>query len=889
MKVVIRLLLFSVFLFSYTASAQQRKVDGALKTMAGTPVSHASVMLKHSSNRIVVFISSDVNGQFQLVVPDTAKWSDLSIEVNHLGYARVSLPLKENVLTYDVLMEEQAISLAEIKHTSRPRIDSYGDTLSYDVGSFARAEDRSIGDVLKRMPGMEVTESGQIRYNDKPISNFYIDGDDLLDDKYSIGTKTIPHAMVQKLEVMQNHQPLKVLRNRTLSDQIAINLVIKDEAKLKMTGQAKVGVGLPHQYDGELNTILFNKKFKMLNVIKGNNVGDDLNSDLVSIGVRGSSGSRPSPLLSAGVSAPPLPTSRYFLNNSGSLNANNLVNLNSGLQLKSNIRALIDRNDLESRHETEILSVSDTIRFWERQAIRRDPFVTELTLAAESNKDSYFFNNSLKINYRGETGRTTFQSNAEDFTQNLRSRIRDFSNDLRYVPELRNGHILNLSWNLHYYSRPQTLLIEPGLNPDILNGGEEFLRIDQAAEIPSWFNRVALSYQVPRGRIRQSYNLSTSNESQQLQSALRIVHLDATVKPFDGSKDNDLRWRKNDVSMSGNYEYKQGRIEASLSLPLIWQDITYSDAGFDLDKRSSRLQFSPSFRAKMMTTAEDYLSVNYRYGEQAGDIGGIYRGAILTGYRSLRANEAALYESRGHGGSLHYNFQRSISMLFMNAGITFNRTMANSIASIVMTDNISQVVQIPFENNISSFGASAGISKYIFGLAATTSLKGSWSTSRANQLLNGETLPFHNISWTLAPSIAARLWQRVSANYDGVGTWNVSRSALKTSEPSFPELQIYRYDQSVSLGYAPRSHIFFRLVGRHQHISQPNMEDLNYFFMDAKARYTLKKWRTDFDLDLNNLADIRRYETFSLTANQFSHSQYKLRGRMAVLKATFNL
>ena len=290
-----------------------------------------------------------------------------------------------------------------------------------------------------------------------------------------------------------------------------------------------------------------------------------------------------------------------------------------------------------------------------------------------------------------------------------------------------------------------------------------------------------------------------------------------------------------------------------------------------------------------MTTAEDYLSFNYRYGETTGNISGIFRGAVLSGYRSLRANDAALQESRGHTGSLHYNFQRSISMLFMNAGISYNRSIANTITSSVMTDDISQSVLIPFDNDVSSFGASAGISKYIFALGATTSLKGSWSTSRSNQLLNGESLPYHNESWTIAPNIEARLWKKVSANYEASGTWTVSRSAKEGVAAASLNRQIKRFDQNLALSYSPVRAVFLRLTGRHQFVDQPSMEDLSYYFIDAKIRYTMVRYKMDFDLDLSNLANVRSYETFSLTANQFSHSHNHLRGRMAVLKVSFNL
>lgn len=874
------------------ASAQTNRLEGVLKMADGKAVPHASVRLKHLSNRILSFHSSDVEGRFQLSVSDTATWSELFIEVHHLGYKKINHPLETGVYRYDITMEEQAINLAEIAIKNRPKIDSYGDTLSYDVASFARAEDRTIGDVLRNMPGMEVSESGQIKYNDKAISNLYIDGDDLLADKYAIGTRTIPHNMVEKLQVMQNHQPLRVLRNKTFSDQVALNLVIKEEAKLKMTGQAKIGFGLPHQYDAELNTILFNKKYKMLNVAKGNNIGHDLNSDFASLGLGGilsGGSSKPGALLHTGIGTPALQKNRYFLNNSGSINANNLINLSNGWQLKANLRGLIDHNEQEAWQRTEIYSSADTIRYGQNQAMKRDPFVTELTLDAESNKDRYFFKNALKLNYKGESERSILESNAEAFTQELRHRIRDFSNEMRYVPELRNGNIVHLSWLLGYFSRPQQLWVTPGLNADVLNEGRDFAQIDQYAEIPAWSNRLSLGYQLPKGKIRQSYQLSTSSEIQRLESELRLQQLDQSLTPFLGSEDNDLDWRKHDISLSGTYEYKHGRLESSLSLPLIWQHITYEDRAFDLDVNRSRLLFSPTFRTKWMTTREDYVTFNYNYGEQTGTIAGIYRGAILTGYRSLKANASDLNESRGHSGSLHYNFQRSISMLFMNAGLNYNRSLSNSISSTIMTDQIAQTILIPFDNDVSSFGASAGISKFIFGLGATAGLKGAWSTTRANQILNGESLPFHNVNWSISPVIEARLWRKVSMSYEGRGSRTTSRSAREVEATILSDRTIQQHNQQVSLSYSPRNHVFLRFTARQQYVSQPGMQDLNYYFMDAKIRYNLRKWRTDFDLDLTNLANVKNYETFTLTANQFGHSRFELRGRMAVLKASFNL
>lgn len=882
-----------VFL-SLTASAQKRQINGVLKTADGNPVAHASVTLKNAQNRIVAFKSSDAKGLFALAFADTIKLPTLTIEINHLGYKKVSQSLTEGKTSYEILMEVQPIDLAEIEVKSRPKIDSKGDTLAYDVASFAKAEDRTIGDVLSRMPGMEVSEGGQIKYNGQNISNFYIDGDDLLDDKYSIGTKTIPHAMVQKLEVLQNHQPLKVLQNKTLSENVAINLVIKEEAKLKMTGQAKIGAGLPHQYDSELNTILFNKKYKMLNVLKGNNVGTDLNADFTSFNLSNmlssAGNTRPSQLLSSGTAGDPaLPKKRYYFNDSGSLNANNLVNLANGLQLKSNINLLLDRNDMLYNSYSELYLGGDTIRYNERQQIDKNPFLTELTLSAQSNKTGYFFNNALKLNYRGETGSSSLLSNDMDFGQQLRNRIRDFSNTLEYVPELKNKNIISVNWYLNHYNQPQTLNITPGINEDTLNNGVPFAAINQTAQTPTWFSRASVSYRIPKGKINQSYRVGVLNEFQHLQSDLLINQHNGQQMDYAGSEDNDLRWTRHQAFVDASYERKAGRWENVLNIPVTAQRIAYRDPGFDLDEQDVRVLVNPTFRSKFMTTTEDYLTFNYGYSNRMGNINGVYRGVILTNYRSLRANDAILAEEYGHNAGLRYNFQRSISMLFINGGINYSKTTANTIPASVVTDNIVRTILLPFENDRSSFSANAGISKFIFALGATASLKASWSTTRSDQFQNGQRLPFNNISFVLNPGIEARLWNKISMTYNGTGTWTTSRLVSSEASAFVQDRQIQLYDQTVGLTYSPVKNGYIRVNARHQYNSQELGPDVSYLFADANIRYKVNKWRTDLELDLINLTNIRSFETYSLSANSFGYSHYQLRERMAVLKATFNL
>jgi len=875
-----------------TAYAQQLRISGNLKTPEGQVVSYASVLLKNMDHRIIAYATSDAKGSFTLILSDTVSIKNKFIEVNHLGYKKNNTALIANKSHYELIMEEKQIDLSEVEIRSRPKIRSSNDTLSYDVESFAKPEDRTIGDVLKRMPGIEVEENGQIKYNGKDISNFYMDGDDLLNDRYATGTKTIPHDMVKDIEVLQNHQPIEVLRGKSISDQVALNLTIKEEAKLKLSGQAKIGGGIPDLYDVELNTMLFNKKHKSLNVVKGNNIGVDLATELTSFNavnrMRSMDNTKPDELLYAGTVKPPdLPKERYYFNHSGSLNANHLVNLKNGLQLKSNIGLLFDKNTISYASWNDLYLSNDTIRYNETQKITNRPFLADFSFDLKANKEHYYFNNRLKIGFSGETGQSSLMSNTLDINQQLKTLRRDFSNTLSYIPALPNKNILNINWYINHYDQPQALAIRPGIHEAVLNDSIPFQAIDQSTSIPTWFSHLSIGYHLPKGLIKQNYSIGLLNEWQQLNSQLRLLQQGGEETSY--GEDNHLRWNRHRLLFKPLYEYKSDRWESVLALPISLQRIAYTDYRFSLDEVYERALFNPNWNIRYLTNMEDYLSFNYEYSNQLGNINGIYRGAILTNYRSLQENNATLQAIDAHNVGLNYHFQRSISMFFMYAGVHYSRARANTINSLVVTNNLSSVEQLPFANSTNSLSMNAGISKYLFTLHANVGTRFSWSNTQYNQFLNDELLPFNTISFTLNPYLEARLWNLISLRYDGKGTWTTSRLLTENFGTALPDRQVQLLDQSVGLTYVPFKNTFMKMSGRHIHAKQMPLTNVNYFFTDLSLRHKINKWNADIQLDINNLADIRSFEMYTLSANQLAYNHYQLRGRMFELKIAVNL
>ena len=125
----------------------------------------------------VDFIMTDERGCYDVKVNLPSKY--VRVEFALVGYEAVNVEAWNVKWPYDVIMKAETVELKEVVVSAVP-IRVRNDTISYDVGSMKEVGDVTIEDVIKRIPGIKVEDSGQILYNGKGISNFYIEGMDLL-------------------------------------------------------------------------------------------------------------------------------------------------------------------------------------------------------------------------------------------------------------------------------------------------------------------------------------------------------------------------------------------------------------------------------------------------------------------------------------------------------------------------------------------------------------------------------------------------------------------------------------------------------------------------------------------------------------------------------------
>jgi len=175
------------------------------------PVERAIVSVKQKEgNRIVAFSHTSREGDFE--IKKDFNPAECKLEVSCLSYATYTCNIPSGNQPLLIELTNKDISLKEVIISPRS-ITQRRDTITYLVSSFSSKEDRTIGDVLKKMPGVEVQESGKILYQGKELNKFYIEGSDMLGGRYGLATNNVSYKNVSSVEIMENHQPVKALED----------------------------------------------------------------------------------------------------------------------------------------------------------------------------------------------------------------------------------------------------------------------------------------------------------------------------------------------------------------------------------------------------------------------------------------------------------------------------------------------------------------------------------------------------------------------------------------------------------------------------------------------------------------------------------------------------
>jgi hypothetical protein len=323
---------FSTFVFTFFSVLYfyaQTTVTGKITDIDGQPIPSASVTIEEQGkDAIMAFSISNTKGEYKVTFTSAAENVDLKIKAfNQKPLQKI---LKNENQSQNFSLQSDATEIKEVKIKAK-MITKKGDTISYDVKAFESKSDRTLADVLKKIPGIDVNKDGTVLYQGEPINKFYVNGRDLMEGGYGTINNSLPTDAVQKIEVMENHQPVKILQDKVPSESAALNIKLKKN--VTMTGRGEIGLGYnPLLWNIKLTPMFFGQKNQWVVNYKANNNGESVEKEgnLLSFGNRWEGRRQQSVpnywLRVDEADVPNIPEKRYLLNNVHFFSANVLTN-----------------------------------------------------------------------------------------------------------------------------------------------------------------------------------------------------------------------------------------------------------------------------------------------------------------------------------------------------------------------------------------------------------------------------------------------------------------------------------------------------------------------------------------------------------------------------------
>lgn len=884
-----------IFLLIAALGRAQINTTGTVTDSANNPIQAASVTLsKINSSIILAFAFSNVQGQYTLNYNTNFKADSFTIKANSIGYKAQTKVIHQANQTINFTLKAGALDLPSIVINNRPILKIKGDTISYNVDSFTYKQDRVIGDVLKRIPGIDVDNNGRISYNGKSISNLYLDGDDLLNDRYNIATQSVPNDLVDKVQILENHQPIKALKEAAISDKVAINLSLKNKARVKIIGRTELAGCLENIYNENLYLMAFKKKFKAINSIKATNAGNDIANDITAHNfndfLKLIESNQPTTALGlSNAGNPNLPQQRYLFNNAALINFNNLVHLKQDVILKANLFYLYDKQTQNYNYTSTTYLPNDTIIYNEKQQTQQRNNNTHLQLNLNINKDKFYLNNTVITEFNNYPSLSNLDKGLSYNQQSLMQKNQTFSNEFSIVKTNNTKNVIEVYSYFSYLNKPEELSIFPSLNPSIFNNNIPYLTITQQYNVPTYYINNYVSFRYPSKHFIQAYKLGFSSQWQHLQSALTTTQLNNTITNLNDSFNNYISWNYHKPYAAANIDYTNERIQLSLNLPIQYHSINYNDTIRKNKSTNQYLFFNPSIRLKYQTGIENYIVLNYNYSNSVSSISSVYQGLVLQNFRVLNSNNIPLVSSQRQSVSFSFNFRKAIKILFANVGLSYSTTQNESIGSNSFYKTIQKQNSVLAPNSVNSYGINGSISKYIFNIHSTATLKLGWQQNQWNQLQQSSLLNYENNNLTGSFSLSSKLcnwlYTALSTNFNQQTSINQSTNKTNESNPS-----TIQWQHTVEINIIPKEDWYIKLnADNHTIIQQQQNMNNHYFFTDATLTHKANKIKADFSLSVINIFNTTEYTSAILSANNFTESTYSIRSRMLVLKASFNL
>ena len=798
--------LFFVLLLICSNSFGQINIRGIISDSLEIPLQSASIVaINKASNALETYALSDEKGFYKLSLKESTAYK---IQVSSLGLITINDLIetsKEDItknytLRADIVLDEVIVKLP---------IEVRGDTLIYNADSFKSGSERKLEDIIDKLPGVEINDSGQIEVEGKVVNKLMVNGKDFFDGDTKVGTKNIPSSAVDKIQVLRNYSEVGQLSGvRNSQDNFAINIKLKQGKESFWFGNITAGGGdAPDEnlYLLQPKLFYYNPKYSINIISDINNIGEVA---LTRRDIRGFGGGFQSPSSRSGTSINLGDNSLNFLTNER--NALKIENKLASANFSYSPKKSLDISGFLIYNNSRILSNEiSSIRYINADVEIPDE-ATEESNTELSSQGLVKLSASFKPNFSNQIDYDILARTSDDSQQkNNLSSVLGVTNQFDEVTPY------NINQNLKYYFtlnednifafEAQSIIKDedPFYNAILENDPQGLDPFDTTAEVLG-LDKTQASYNLGQNRRIQTnqldakldyyniigprsninFTLGTILSRQQFNSNIfqfleNNSKLDPTPLFNDGIAQNDIDYKFNDAYIGVHYRFKSGKFTITPGFSV--HSYGNKNDQFGTIVEDNFIKFLPDFETRIQLKKGESLTFNYNMRNQFTDVTRLARGLVFNSYNNIQFGEPDLQNALSH----------NISMLYRSFNL-FNYT--NVFARAAYSSNIDQIRGLTnFENVIrtsSYFNSNFADENFnLFGRIQRTfgkvraSLRTYFNYSKINQFIQQRRSLNESFTQVYTPEIRTNF--RVAPNISLRYRYSISNNIQGTRETKF--------------------------------------------------------------------------------------------------------
>ena len=880
--------------FCTILSAQKVTVEGNILDSINNPLELANVIaINKNTEAIASYGITDAQGRYRL---NLMKDSMYLLRASYLGFEtwEESFLASEDIQK-NIKLKASTNQLDGVTVVEDFPVTISGDTITYKTDAFTTGKEKKLEQVLEQLPGFEIDDEGQIKVQGKDVSKVLVEGKEFFDGDTKMATKNIPANAVDKVQVLRNFNEIGPLSGVNDSDDLALNIKLKEGKKNLWFGDVSVGGGPKERYLAHPNLFYYSPKININFIGDLNNIGEQaftlkdyfrFNGGLASLAKRSGS--------SVNLSGDDIGLS-LLQNNRSQNTISKLAALNFNYNPNKKIR--FSGFGIVSGVETDLLSES------QRTYLSDIENNTELLTSGIKQKNSaglFKISSTFTPNSKWHLSYDAFIKNSEidDRSQSI-SNFMDLdnaisSNKLRdpfsvqqmlsifYAKNDKN--IFSLESNqLYKRQRPTYNLLtiqQPFQNILPLQNSSPFSLIQDKEVLTNTFDVAFNYYKVLNKTNHISFKAGVNINGQKLTSSLQEVINENRVN-LGNAEDyiNDSRFDFLDTYFGLGYRLKWKKLTLSPALNFHMYDIKTSQFKTLVETNINLLL--PELRAKFAFNSSQSVQFSYNLVAEFTDIQNLAPATQLQGYNSIFRGDLRLENSSYHNMSLNYFNFSMFNFTNIHGGLSYQKRY-NSIGTLndfLGLDRISTGANIDSPNEIFTFFGSYE-RKFPFWKGK---LETQWSYNKFNTVINQVNNFNQSFNQQYKLSFETRFKEAPNVEFGFEKKWNDYKSSNVKSRfiTNSPFANIEAYFMKG-----------FSFTADYQYNDYKNKAggvNSTYDFLNAALYYQKEDTNWEFKLSGLNLLNTTSIREDYFSNNLISTLEYQVQPRYFLLSVKYEL